>query len=67
MLNAAAIRPNVSSISPPTGTDSPAEAASQVQPVDGRDGLNSPIVIRKMPGRFVIHGEEVLVDYDRSR
>jgi hypothetical protein len=67
MLKAAATRPNASSISPPSGTDLPAEAALQVRPVDCRDSHNSPIVIRKMPGRFVIHGEDVLVDFKRSR
>jgi hypothetical protein len=68
LLNAAARRLNGTLMSQPRGTDSPAQAASQVQPVDCRDGHNSPIGIRKMPGRFAIYGEEdVLVDFKRSR
>jgi hypothetical protein len=54
MLNAAARRPNASLMSPLRGTDSPAEAVLQVQPADCRNGHNGPIVIRKMPVRFVI-------------
>lgn len=40
----------------------------KARPVDFHDGHNCPMVIRKMPGRFLVPtAEDVLVAFERSR